>query len=58
MTAPSQAAQALRAVADQIETASDPHELLRLAALAVWRLNEVVNTQEQTAPAKSDDRQT
>lgn len=58
MTASSQAAQSLRAVADQLEAASDPHELLRLAALAVWRLNEVVNTQEQTPPAKSDDRQT
>lgn len=57
-----QSAQALRAVASEIEAADDPAEVLRLAALATWRLREVTNSlpepEQPIEPAKPDDRKT
>lgn len=44
MTTPAQTAEALREIADAIEQATDEHELLRLAALATWRLQDLTNT--------------
>lgn len=43
MTPRQECAEALRRLADELE-GGEPHEVLRLAALAHWRLNEAINT--------------
>lgn len=49
---PSKTAAALRELADAIERETDPHELLRLCALASWRMQEITKAQKEPEPVE------
>ena len=54
MTPRQECAEALRKLADELE-GGEPHEVLRLAALAHWRLNEAINLINESEPKKPHD---